>query len=109
VAGVEAQAEALVAARGVDERVQLGRRAPSVPPAPAVFSRCSGQRSDSASASAMTSPARVIASPTSPVFADPGCSTTATASSSAPARSELMSDVSVFSRISGSSDAQLSR
>ena len=37
--------------------------------------------------------------------AEPGCSTTATAPSASPARSEAVSDVSVFSRISGSSEA----
>ena len=61
---------------------------PSVPPAPAVFSRCSAQRSLSASASRMTSPARSIAGATSPVFAEPGCSTTARAPSASPARSD---------------------
>ena len=80
-----------------------------MPPVPAVFSRCSGQPSDSASASAMTSPARAIAGATSPVSAEPGCSTTACAPSAAPARSELVSDASVFARMSGSVEAQFSR
>ena len=82
-----------------------------MPPAPAVSSRCSGHFSDSASASAMTSPARSIAASTSPPFfsAEPGCSTTACAPSAAPARSDAISDASVFSRNSASSEAGLSR
>ena len=57
----------------------------------------------------MTPLARASAGPTSPFSADPGCSTTACAPSAAPARSEPVSDASDFARISGSSDAQLSR
>ena len=80
-----------------------------MPPAPAVSSRCSGQSSDSFSASAMTFPARSIAGPTSPDFADPGCRTTPTAPSAAPACSAWVSAASDLSRISASSEAQLSR
>ena len=57
----------------------------------------------------MTSPARSIAGPTSPFSAEPGCSTTPAAPSASPTRSDVVSDVSVFSRISGSSLAGLSR
>ena len=63
-----------------------GSRAPrtsgrACPPAPAVSSRCSAQCSDSASASAIVSEARVIASSTGPpsFSAEPGCSTTPSA------------------------------
>ena len=82
---------------------------PSVPPAPAVFSRWSGQSSDSFSASAITDAARSSAGATSVLSADPGCSTTPRAPSAAPMRNEVVSDASVFSRKSGSSDAGLSR
>ncbi len=57
----------------------------------------------------MTAPARAIAAPTSPVFAEPGCSTTACAPSAAPARSAAVSARSDFARISASSEAQLRR
>ncbi len=57
----------------------------------------------------MTSPARAIAAPTSPVFAEPGCRTTAWAPSAAPACSDATSERSVFARMSASSVAQLSR
>ena len=52
-----------------------------MPPAPAVSSRCSGQSSDSASASAITAAARSSAGSTAPpsLSAEPGCSTTACA------------------------------
>jgi len=80
-----------------------------VPPAPAVFSRCSSQPSLSASASPIAAPARAIASPTSPDFAEPGCSTTPAAPIACPTRSEFVSDASDFARMSGSSLAQLTR
>ena len=80
-----------------------------MPPPPAVFSRCSAQPSLSASASRIVAPARAIASPTSPVFAEPGCSTTPLAPIGAPTRSEWISECSVLARMSGSSLAQLSR
>ena len=59
----------------------------------------------------MTSHARLIASSAeSPsLSAEPGCSTTPAAPSSAPALSATFSDASDFTRISGSSEAQLSR
>ena len=82
-----------------------------MPPGPAVFSSCSGQPSDSASASAISDPARSIAALASPpsLSADPGCRTTARAPSSEPARSDAVSEVRDFARISASSEAQLSR
>ena len=82
-----------------------------MPPAPAVSSRCSAQFSDSASASAIVSEARVIASSTGPppFSAEPGCRTTPTAPSASPARSAAVSAVSDLSRISLSSEAQLRR
>ena len=80
-----------------------------MPPVPAVFSRCSSQPSLSFRASPIVSPARAIASPTSPVFAEPGCRTTPLAPISWPTRSECVSEVSDLARMSGSSLAQLSR
>ena len=76
-----------------------------MPPAPAVFSRCSGQSSDSASASAITSPARLIAGADLAVFsAEPGCSTTPRGAERVARRAATsVSDVSDFSRMSGSS------
>ncbi len=82
---------------------------PSVPPVPAVFSRCSGHDSLSASASPKISPARAIAGSTGPLSAEPGCSTTPAAPIASPIRSEWISDVSDFARMSGSSLPQLSR
>ena len=82
---------------------------PSVPPAPAVSSRCSGQRSVSDSASLITLPARLIALPTSPCLADPGCRTTPAAPIPSPTRSDWISEARDLSRISASSEAQLSR
>ena len=86
-----------------------------MPPAPAVFSRCSSQPFPpaedalSASARAIVSPARAIAAPTSPCLAEPGCSTTAAAPIAAPTRSECVREASDLARMSGSSLAQLSR
>ena len=74
-----------------------------------MFSRCSGQPSLSDSASAISFPARLIAGFTVPVFAEPAWSTTACAPSASPARSDAMSDVRVFARISLSVVAGLSR
>ena len=80
-----------------------------MPPVPAVFSRCSGQVSLSASACAMTLPARLIAGATLPASALPGCRTTACAPSASPARSEAISEARVLARISLSVVAALSR
>ena len=80
-----------------------------MPPAPAVFSRCSSQPSLSESACLIVFPARAIASPTCPVLAEPGCSTTPRAPIACPTRSECVSEVSDLARISLSSEAQLSR
>ena len=103
VAGVEADAEPLVAAR----RPRSAARAPRTSarasrPRPRCPPGAAGTSSDSASASAITSPARSIAASTAPpsLSAEPGCSTTACAPSAAPARSEVVSDASDFSRIS---------
>ena len=67
-----------------------------MPPAPAVFSRCSSQPSLSSSAAAIVSPARAIASPTWPFSAEPGCRTTPAAPIAAPTRSEWVSEVSAL-------------
>ena len=69
------------------------------------------QFSDSASASAIVSDARVIASSTGPppFSAEPGWSTTPAAPSASPARSAAVSAVSDLPRISASSDAQFRR
>ncbi len=80
-----------------------------MPPAPAVSSKWSGHLSVSASASLMTLPARLIALGTSPVFAEPACSTTPTAPMPLPTRSDWVSDASDFLRISLSAVAQLIR
>ncbi len=80
-----------------------------MPPAPAVSSRCRSQPSVSASASLITSPARRIALGTSPFFAEPGWRTTPTAPIPRPTRSDWISEVSDFERISSSSEAQFSR
>ena len=74
-----------------------------------MFSRCSGQASLSASASAMTFPARVIARSTSPALAEPACSTTACAPIPSPERSDVVSAASDLRRIERSADAVLSR
>ena len=58
---------------------------------------------------AMTFPARSMAFPTSPAFADPGCRTTAWAPSRSPACSEAIREASVLSRNSRSSEAGLRR
>jgi hypothetical protein len=59
----------------------------------------------------MTAPARSIAFSTEPplLSAEPGCRTTPTALRAAPASSALISAASDLSRISLSSEAQLSR
>ena len=96
MAGVQADAEPLAAAGAArSARASSSNERPSVPPAPAVSSRCSGQLSDSSSASTITSPARSIAGPTSPpsFSAEPGCSTTPCAPSAAPACSAVVSAV----------------
>jgi hypothetical protein len=80
-----------------------------VPPAPAVFSRCSSQPSLCDSACAIVSPARAIARGTSPVFAEPACKTTPAAPIPSPTRSECVSEASDLARISRSSLAQLTR
>ena len=74
-----------------------------------MFSRCSGQDSLSASASAMTFPDRVIARFTSPALAEPACSTTACAPIASPERSALVSAVSDLRRSERSEDAVLMR
>ena len=93
VAGVQAHAEALRRSRQRPAARPAPRNErPSVPPAPAVSSRCSGQRSVCASASAITGPARPIASLTSPCLADPGCRTTPAAPMPLPTRSDWTSE-----------------
>ena len=72
-------------------------------------SRCSGHPSVSASASAIVAAARSSAGSTGPFKAEPGCSTTQCAPSAVPASSAAISAVSDLPRISGSSEAQLSR
>ena len=101
VAGVQAHAEALARRRRRRcSAASSSKERPSVPPAPAVFSRCSSQPSLSASAAAIVLPARAIASPTWPCFAEPGCSTTPAAPIACPTRNECVSDASDLARIS---------
>ena len=109
MAGVQAHAQPLVAAGGLDERGELAEGAAERPARAGGVLEVERAPSVCASASAMTSPARVIAAPTSPVFAEPGCSTTPWAPSAAPACSDATSERSVLARMSASSVAQLSR
>jgi hypothetical protein len=57
----------------------------------------------------ITTPARLIALPTSLFFAEPGCKTTPTAPIPSPTRNDWINDASDFLRISRSSEAQLSK
>ena len=104
VAGVQAERRgARRRRRPRSARASSSNERPSVPPAPAVFSRCSGQCSLSASASrddlagALDRRRRPRRS-----CAEPGCRTTAWAPSASPARSEAISEASVLARISRS-------
>src|SRR5215213_10885057 len=82
---------------------------PSVPPAPAVFSRWSGQDSLDSSASRMAFPARLIAAPTWPAKADPACRTTACAPIASPDSNALVREANDFLRSERSVEAQLMR
>ena len=111
VAGVQADAEPLAAAGRSISRASSSNERPSVPPAPAVSSRCSGQSlglRQRLGDHLRGARDRLVDRPP-PFSAEPGCSTTPTAPSASPARSEAVSEVSDLSRISVSSEAQLSR
>src|ERR1700721_1132228 len=96
VAGVQAHAEALVAACRIDQCRQFLERAPKR--APGAGGVLEMQRAALRFGQGLPDP-----------LAEPGCSTTPVAPIASPTRSECVSDVNDFSRISGSSEAQLSR
>ena len=109
VAGVQADAEARSPPAASISAASSSKERPSVPPAPAVFSRCSSQPSLSASASAIVAPARAIAGADVARLGRAGVQHDAAAPIALPTRSEWVSEVSDFARMSGSSLAQLSR
>ena len=82
---------------------------PSVPPAPAVSSKCSSQWPVSDSASLTSLPDLAIALLTLPCFAEPAWSTTPRARIPSPTRSDWMSEARVLLRISRSVVAVLRR
>jgi hypothetical protein len=107
MAGIQAHPKPVIAAHTASiSAASSSIERPSVPPAPAVFSRCRGQPSLSASASRTVSPARAIAlACTSPVLAEPGCRTTPVAPICVPdaqrmrqRRERLGGDVGVVTR-----------
>ena len=109
VAGVQAHAQALAAAGGLQQRRELRQRAAEraagaggvleVQLAALALGQRLGDRLAGAGDRARTSP----------VLAEPGCSTTPAAPIAWPTRSEWVSEASDFARMSGSSLAQLSR
>ena len=80
-----------------------------MPPAPAVSSSSSGQRSDSPSTWRIASPTRSIDSSSGSPTVDPGWNTTPSAPIASPVRSACESEFSDFLRISPSLDATLIR
>ena len=77
VAGVQAHAEALLAAGGLDQAGELLEAAPERPAgAGGVLQVAAGSPRSRPAPRGSCPPARLIALPTSPVLAEPGCSTT---------------------------------
>ena len=95
MAGVQADADALLPADPVDQRRELLERAPERPArAGRVLEQQRARPSDSLSASLITAAARLSASSTvASLSAEPGCRTTPTAPSCAPAFSATFSAV----------------
>ncbi len=108
--GVQADPHSLAPARGRDELGQLLDGAAEGPARPGgVLEVKRDTRSLSARASRIVSPARAIALWTSPRLAEPGWRITPHAPILVPTRSEWISELSDFARISASSLAQLTR
>jgi hypothetical protein len=95
MAGVKTEPEPRCRATGFEQSSQLGEGAP--------------ERAASAGRVLQMQRAVVGVGERGPAFAEPGCTTTAVAPIPSPTRSEWVSEASDLARISGSSEAQLTR